>query len=532
MKDLQRSPTVVLIVMDGFGCNPKPEANAVEQAHTPVLDRLNRHYPHGTLRASGEAVGLPRGQMGNSEVGHLNLGAGRVVFQDFTRITRAIESGAFFENPALIRACRHVKERGSTLHLMGLIGYGGVHAYQPHLLALLELAQRQHVERLAIHAFTDGRDTLPHDGLAAMRELEAALCSRSQGGVATVSGRYYAMDRDRRWDRTELAYAAMTRGEGLGAASGSEAIEVAYADGLTDEFIRPTVVRRAGRPVALVQNHDAVIFFNYRTDRPRQLCRAFVQPDFDGFDRGPALTDLSFVTMTAYEKTLDTDVAFAGVDVTTPLARVISDHGLTQLHVAETEKYAHVTFFFNGGREEPFPGEDRILVPSPRHVGTYDKKPEMSADEITGRTIQAMADQDYAFVLINFANPDMVGHTGDLQATIKAVETVDRNVGRIIDAITNAAATSATSSNGSVVIITADHGNAEQMVDEATGGPFTSHTIDFPVPCTIVPIRCPQFNRCAVRPGGSLADVAPTVLDLLALPIPEEMEGQSLLRCV
>jgi 2,3-bisphosphoglycerate-independent phosphoglycerate mutase len=513
---------VVLIVMDGYGCNDNPEGNAVSQAATPVLDRLVRECPHGLLKASGLAVGLPAGQMGNSEVGHLNMGAGSVVYQDFTRVSRAIEDGTFFDSPALLKACRHAVDHDSTLHVVGLVGYGGVHAHQEHLYAVLELAKRAQVRKLAIHAFTDGRDTLPHDALAAIRDLEARLSALQLGAIATLSGRYYAMDRDRRWDRTQKAYLAMTAGEGEQAESATAAIEGYYDAGTTDEFILPTVIRRDGKPVAMIADGDAVIFFNFRTDRPRQLVRAFVMPDFEGFERPQQIQDLLFATMTEYEKELPVAIAFASQDVKVPLARVVSENGLTQLHAAETEKYAHVTFFFNGGRETPFEGEDRILVPSPRHVGTYDKMPEMSAEKIAGQVAAAVRDHDYGFVLVNFANADMVGHTGSMEATVRAVETVDHCVGEVLNAAVE---------RGGAVLITADHGNAEQMIDYQTGGPFTSHTIEFPVPFVFVPGNHEDLRSCTIRDGGVLADVAPTVLDLMDLPTPAEMEGDSLLNC-
>jgi 2,3-bisphosphoglycerate-independent phosphoglycerate mutase len=512
---------VVLIVMDGYGCNDNPRGNAITQAETPVLDRLVAANPHGLLGASGLSVGLPEGQMGNSEVGHLNLGAGKVVYQDFTRVSKSIEDGDFFQNPALLAACRHAVENGSILHVMGLIGYGGVHAHQQHLYAVLDLSHRQGVQNVAIHAFTDGRDTLPHDALKAIRDLESKLSELDLGAIATVSGRYYAMDRDRRWDRSEKAYRALVKGEGEEAASAEHAIQQSYDAGVTDEFILPTVIKLDGRPVATVGNGDAAIVFNFRTDRPRQLVRAFVQPDFEGFDRGPILNDLEFVTMTEYEKDLPVKIAFPSQDVEMPLARVVSEHGLKQLHGAETEKYAHVTFFFNGGREQPFPGEDRILVPSPRHVGTYDKIPEMSAEGIADQVVESLKRKDYGFVLVNFANADMVGHTGSMEAAVKAVETVDRCVGRVVDAAVE---------KGGVVVITADHGNAEQMVDYETGGPFTSHTIDYPVPIVVVVGNNRKFLDCRIRAGGVLADVAPTVLFLMGLSRPPQMEGKNLLE--
>ncbi len=520
----EESPTirpVVLVVMDGYGCNPRPEGNAVEAAGRPVLRRLWQSYPHTELRASGLAVGLPEGQMGNSEVGHLNLGAGKVVYQDFTKISRAIEDGSFYENPVLQGAMQHVLERGSALHIIGLVGSGGVHAYPTHLFAVMETARRSGVPRVYIHAITDGRDTPPQDGIYAVNRVEEEGKRIGVGQIATVSGRYYAMDRDRRWDRTARAYDAMVHGTGRTATNAEAAVLTSYAEGITDEFILPTVITGPdGSPVATVADHDAVVFFNFRTDRPRQLVRAFVGADFQEFDRGPRLNDLYFVTMTEYEKDLPVHVAFLTEDVPLPLARVLSDDGLHQLHVAETEKYAHVTFFFNGGREEPFPGEDRILIPSPRDVGTYDHKPEMSAPEITRQTVEAINSGKYDFILVNYANPDMVGHTGVMDAAVTAVETVDRGVGAIVDAVER---------QDGVVLITSDHGNAEQMIDYNTGGPYTAHTVFNPVPFILVSAN-PALRAAHLREGAALADVAPTILQLLGYKTPSDMTGKSLIE--
>jgi 2,3-bisphosphoglycerate-independent phosphoglycerate mutase len=402
------------------------------------------------------------------------------------------------------------------------MGQGGVHAYPTHCLAVMEMARAQGVEHVFIHAITDGRDTKPTDGLEAIRQLEAECGRIGVGRIATVSGRYYAMDRDRRWDRTARAYNAMVRGEGRAAGGAEEAVQGSYDEGVTDEFILPTVIRQAdGSPTAVVAAHDAAVFFNFRTDRPRQIVRAFTQPDFAEFDRGPALEDLFFVTMTEYEKGLPVHVAFLTEDVEMPLARIIAERGLKQLHSAETEKYAHVTFFFNGGREEPFEGEDRILIPSPREVGTYDKKPEMSAPEIARQVSEAIDTGKYDFVLVNFANADMVGHTGVMEAAIKAVETVDRCVGQIVDASVR---------QGGVVLITADHGNAEQMIDYDRGGPYTAHTVYFPVPFMLVPGKHKELQNVKLRRDSALADVAPTILDLMGIAKPPDMEGNSLLR--
>ncbi len=514
--------TVVLIVMDGYGCNPRIDGNAIAAARRPVLSRLWDGYPHTTLKASGLAVGLPEGQMGNSEVGHLNLGAGKVVYQDFTKISKAIEDGSFERNPVLLEAMEHVRERGSSLHIMGLIGPGGVHAYPTHLYATMRVAKKAGVERVYIHAITDGRDTSPTSGLPAIRELLEQIRETGVGEIATVSGRYYAMDRDRRWNRTQLAYDAMVHGQGPTATSPEQAVEASYAAGVTDEFILPTVIARGdGSPVGRVSDGTSAVFFNFRTDRPRQLVRALTQPDFQEFERGRRLEDLYFVTMTEYERDLPVHVAFRTEDVDMPLARVLSDLGLKQVHAAETEKYAHVTFFFNGGREAPFEGEDRILVPSPREVGTYDKKPEMSGLEVAERTAAVIRSGQYNFVLVNFANADMVGHTGVMEAAIKAVETVDRCVGEIVEATKDA---------GGLVLITADHGNAEQMIDYKSGGPYTAHTIDFPVPLVLVSDGEPETKGVSLRDGGVLADVAPTILELMDIPRPTGMEGTSLIE--
>ena len=512
---------VVLIVMDGYGCNPRPDGNAIEAVQRPVLRRLWETCPHTELKASGLAVGLPEGQMGNSEVGHLNLGAGKVVYQDFTKISRAIEDGSFYENPVMREAMEHVNTRGSSLHVIGLVGPGGVHAHQSHLYAVMETARRAGVQRAFIHAITDGRDTPPTAGLEAVREVEAEIRRLGLGEVATVSGRYYAMDRDKRWDRTEKAYAAMVGGRGRTALSAEEAVRRSYDEGVTDEFILPTVITGAdGVPLGRVSDHDSAVFFNFRTDRPRQLVRALTEPDFQEFDRGPRIQDLDFVTMTQYEKDLAVNVAFLTEDVPMPLSRVLADRGLKQLHAAETEKYAHVTFFFNGGRETPFAGEDRILIPSPREVGTYDRKPEMSGPEDAEAAAKAIAAGRYDFALVNFANADMVGHTGVMEAAVKAVETVDRCVGEVVEAATD---------QGGVVLITADHGNAEQMVDYETGGPYTAHTVSFPVPFILVPGRHQELAHVRLQENGVLADVAPTVLKLMGIPAPAEMEGRSLL---
>jgi len=511
---------VVLIVMDGYGCNPDSHGNAIAQAHRPVLSHLWDTCPHTELHASGLAVGLPDGQMGNSEVGHLNLGAGKVVYQDTTRISAAIADGTFSTKPELLALVRHAESGNGSLHIIGLVGRGGVHANDAHLYALLDLAAQSNLSGVYVHVITDGRDSRPTDGLSAVHALQEHMQRVAAGEIATVSGRYYAMDRDGRWDRTRRSFDAMVLGQGEVSDSAETAIQRSYDQGITDEFVAPTVIERRGLPVATIRDGDAVIFSNFRTDRPRQLVRALSQSDFNEFQREQVPRDLYFVTMTQYDQRLHAQVAFRSGDVPMPLARVIADAGLRQLHAAETEKYAHVTFFFNGGREGPFPGEDRILVPSPRDVGTYDKKPEMSADGIVTRVSETLATRDYDFCLVNFANADMVGHTGVIEAAIRAVETVDRSVGAIVDV---------TRSLGGVVLITADHGNAEQMIDSESGGPYTAHTVEFPVPFLLVPADQPALASVTLRVEGVLADVAPTVLDLMGLSKPPDMEGSSLL---
>ncbi|MBA2285527.1 MAG: 2,3-bisphosphoglycerate-independent phosphoglycerate mutase [Ktedonobacteraceae bacterium] len=513
----------VLIVMDGWGINPRKEGNAIALARTPNIDRLAREWPHTAVKTSGEAVGLPEGQMGNSEVGHQNIGAGKRVLQDYTRVSESIKDGSFFHNPAFLTAIEHVKRNHAQLHICGLLGDGGVHAHELHLEALLRLAQMHDIERVYIHAFTDGRDTSPTAGIEFMAQLEAR--ARAIGGehaarVASVSGRYYAMDRDNRWDRTALTYQAMTRGEGRRAASASAAIQQAYDEKVTDEFIIPTVIMDDTHPVAVVKAGDAVIHYNFRPDRARQLTKAFVMPELppqaEGkFDRGPRLADLAYVMMTEYEAGLDASVAYRADEVEMPLARVISDHGLRQFHTAETEKYAHVTYFINGRRETPFPGEERGMVPSPK-VPTYDLQPEMSAAGITDTAIEHIRNGQYDLVIMNYANADMVGHTGVMEAAIKAVETVDTGVGRVVEA---------TLAVGGGLLITADHGNAEQLIYYDTGKPFTAHTTN-PVPLYLV---APPYAQATLRADGILADVSPTILQILGIPQPKDMTGRSLL---
>ncbi len=514
----------VLIVMDGWGINPRKEGNAIAMARTPNLDKLAKNWPHTAVRTSGEAVGLPEGQMGNSEVGHQNIGAGKRVLQDYSRVNESIKDGSFFQNPALLKAIEHVKKNGSRLHICGLLGNGGVHAHETHLEALLGLANKHDIEHVYIHSFTDGRDTSPTGGVEFMRQLQARaqeIGGKHAAKVATVSGRYYAMDRDNRWDRTALTYFAMTRAEGKRAASATDAIEQSYEEGVTDEFIIPRVIMEDQHPVAVVKAGDALIHYNFRPDRARQLTKAFIldelPPQARGkFDRGPRIENLQYVMMTAYEEGLDAPVAFRADEVEMPIARVISEQGLRQFHTAETEKYAHVTYFINGRREEPFPGEDRLLVPSPK-VPTYDLQPEMSAAGVTSTAIEHIRGGDYDFIVMNYANADMVGHTGVIEAAIKAVEAVDTGVGQVVEA---------TLAIGGGLLITADHGNAEQLIEYDTGKPFTAHTT-YPVPLYLV---VPQMAHVQLRKDGILADVAPTILDVMGITKPKDMTGYTLIQ--
>ncbi len=506
---------VVLVIMDGLGLREDTAGNAVAAAKTPVLDRLMREYPFVKGEASGLAVGLPAGQMGNSEVGHLNMGAGRIVYQELTRITKSIEDGDFFELPALKKAAENCKTYDSALHIMGLLSDGGVHSHIEHLYGLLEFAKRSGLKKVYVHAFMDGRDTPPDSGLGFIKALEAKLQELGVGEIATVSGRYYAMDRDKNYDRIEKAFDALTKGQGEYSSQAAEAVQQAYAAGITDEFIVPTVITMDGKPVAKVEEHDSVIFFNYRPDRARQISRAFCDDDFAYFDRGKR-PDICYTCFTDYDETIEhKTVVFVKEEIHNTFGEYIAAQGKTQLRIAETEKYAHVTFFFNGGREEPYEHEDRILVPSPKDVPTYDLKPEMSAVEVCDKLCEAIKSGRYDAVICNFANADMVGHTGVMEAAIKAVETVDTCVGRVCDAVNEA---------GGVSFICADHGNADIMTDPATGRPHTAHTTS-PVPFIL-------FNAAegtSLREGGVLADIAPTLLELMGLDKPKEMTASSLL---
>lgn len=510
----QRKP-LALIVLDGWGLSQQRDGNAILQAETPHIKEYLAKYPHTILDCSGEAVGLPAGQMGNSEVGHLNIGAGRVVYQELTRITKAIKDGDFFNNQELLKAVQNVKEKNSSLHIMGLLSDGGVHSHIKHLFATLKLAAEHGLSKVYYHAFLDGRDVPPSSAKVYMRALLAKMKEYGVGEVATVSGRYYAMDRDRRWERTEQAYRAMVYAEGIFANSPLEAIDIGYERGETDEFIKPTIVTDDHKqPLTKVRDGDSIIFINFRPDRARQITRAFVDEDFAGFERGPGRPRVHFVCMTVYDKTIEAPVAFPPQKLENTLGEWLSKQGLKQLRLAETEKYAHVTFFFNGGVEAPNANEERVLIPSPK-VATYDLKPEMSAYEVTEAFLENLNSGKFEVLIVNFANPDMVGHTGDLEATKVAIETVDKCLGKIVTAMLEKSGT---------VIITADHGNAEKMRDDK-GGPFTAHTTD-PVPFLLVG---EAYKQARLRTGGSLQDIAPTMLDILGLPKPAEMTGESLL---
>jgi 2,3-bisphosphoglycerate-independent phosphoglycerate mutase len=500
----------ILIIMDGWGWREEKEANAVRLARTPVFDRIWSEYPRTLIQASQKWVGLPKGQMGNSEVGHLNIGAGRIVFQDIVRIDRSIEDGTFFTNPVLLDAMQSA--RGHTLHLMGLLSDGGVHSHQNHLHALLDLAKQSGLRDVCVHAITDGRDTAPHGGKEYLRRLEEHMKSIGLGSIATVVGRYWAMDRDKRWERTQRAYDLYTRGQGARCASAVEAIERSYAAGVTDEFVEPNAIVREGAEPTTIRDGDAVLFFNFRADRARQIARAFNDEDFHGFERNPRVR-VHYTCMSRYDESFTLPVVFAAESREHILADTAAAAGKTTLRIAETEKYAHVTYFFNGGEEIPFPGETRLMIPSPK-VATYDLEPEMSAAGVCDTLIREIQSDGHDYIICNFANADMVGHTGVLEAAIKAVETVDGCVGRVLEALDPAR---------HVAIVTADHGNCELMIDPVTGGPHTSHTTN-PVPCILVD----HGHRGALVEGGSLRDIAPTILNYLGVPLPAEMTGRDL----
>ena len=510
---MSKKPTV-LMILDGFGLNDKTEGNAVAQAKKPNIDALMKEYPFVKGNASGLAVGLPDGQMGNSEVGHLNMGAGRIVYQELTRITKEINDGEFFSNQALLDGIANVKENNSDLHLYGLLSDGGVHSHITHLYGLLELAKRQGVKNVYVHCFLDGRDTAPTSGKGFIEALEAKMAELGIGKIASISGRYYAMDRDNRWDRVQKAYDVLTKGEGETAESAVAAMEASYAKDVTDEFFVPTAITENGKPVATIKDKDTVIFFNFRPDRAREITRTFCADEFDGFDRG-ARKNVKYICFTEYDVTIpNKEVAFKKVELKNTFGEYLAAHGMTQARIAETEKYAHVTFFFNGGVEEPNPGEDRILVKSPK-VATYDLQPEMSAPAVCEKLTDAIRSGKYDVIIVNFANPDMVGHTGVENAAVKAIEAVDECVGKAVEAIKVVKA---------VLLVCADHGNAEQLIDYKTGEPWTAHTTN-PVPFILVNAG----EGCGLREGGCLADIAPTLIELMGMEQPKEMTGKSLL---
>jgi len=501
---------LVLMILDGFGHSDSPESNAVFAAKKPVLDRLWATVPNGLISGSGMDVGLPDGQMGNSEVGHMNLGAGRVVYQDFTRVTKAIRDGEFFDNPTICAAVDKAVNAGKAVHFMGLLSDGGVHSHQDHLIAMAELAFKRGAEKIYLHAFLDGRDTPPKSAASSIELLDATFQALGKGRIASIIGRYFAMDRDNRWDRVAQAYNLIVDGNSeFHAATAQEGLEAAYARGESDEFVKATTI---GEPVK-VEDGDAVVFMNFRADRARELTRVFVEDDFREFERARQPKLAGFVMLTQYAASIPAPSAFAAGSLENVLGDFLAKNGKTQLRIAETEKYAHVTFFFSGGREEPFPGEERILIPSPK-VATYDLQPEMSAPEVTDRIVDAIENQRYDVIVVNYANGDMVGHSGVFDAAVKAVECLDTCVGRIVEALEKV---------GGEALITADHGNVEQMADESTGQAHTAHTTE-PVPFIYVGKR-----DLKVREGGVLADVAPTMLKLLGLEKPAEMTGTSIL---
>ena len=509
-----KDKVTMLMILDGFGDNPNKDGNAIKLANTPNIDKLMKKYPNTDIYTSGKYVGLPDGQMGNSEVGHTNIGAGRIVYQELTRITKSIEDGDFFSNPEFIAAIENCKKHNSKLHILGLVSDGGVHSHIRHLYGLLEMAKRRDFENVYVHCFLDGRDTPPASAEGYIAKVQDKMKEKGIGKIASISGRFYAMDRDKRWQRIQKCYDALVNGEGLKAGTAIKAIEDSYQKEVFDEFVEPTVICNGEEPVAKIEENDSVIFFNFRPDRAREITRALVDKDFNEFETKKM--DLYFVCFTNYDETMpNVHIAFKKEVLHNTFGEVVSKAGLTQLRIAETEKYAHVTFFFNGGEEKQYPGEDRILVPSPK-VETYDQKPEMSAYEVTDKVVEAIQSDKYDVVILNFANTDMVGHTGSLPAAIKAVEAVDECVGRIVKIIEE--------KKGNL-IITADHGNAEQMIDYATGEPHTAHTTN-PVPIILIT----EDQTIKLKENGKLADLAPTMLDLMGIEKPEEMTGESLLE--
>lgn len=510
----QARKPLMLMILDGWGYREAKEGNAILAARTPNLNRLQKEYPSCFLEASGEAVGLPEGQMGNSEVGHLNIGAGRIVYQDLTRINLSIRKGDFFENPVFLDAISNVKAHNSSLHLMGLVSYGGVHSHMTHLYALIKLAKEKGLEKVYIHAFLDGRDVPPKAALGDIKELAVFCRENGKAKIATVSGRYYAMDRDKRWERTKLAYDALVLGiVPFTVHDPVDAVSAAYSRGETDEFVKPTVVTDVeDQPVATIKDNDSVIFFNFRPDRARQLTWAFMNKDFEGFQR-EARPHVHYVCMAQYDETMNLPIAYPPEELVNVFGEVLSKQGLIQLRIAETEKYAHVTFFLNGGVEKCYEGEDRCLIPSPK-IATYDMKPEMNAYEVTDEVIKRINSGKYDVIILNFANMDMVGHTGIFEAAVTAVEAIDICVGRIVEALIKA---------GGAVLITSDHGNAEQMEDPETGEPHTAHTSN--------PVKCIYIGDGEVKAlkNGKLCDLSPTLLELLGIKKPEDMKGESLI---
>ena len=501
----------MLMILDGFGNNNNTEGNSIALANTPVIDKLFKQNPNTTIKTSGLDVGLPEGQMGNSEVGHTNIGAGRIVYQELTRITKSIEDGDFFSIPELIGAIENCKKNNSKLHIMGLLSDGGVHSHTRHLYAILELAKRRDFEDVYVHCFLDGRDTPPASGESFISELESKMAEKGVGRIASITGRFYAMDRDKRWERVQKAYDALVNGIGEKSTSATKAIEDSYQKEVFDEFVLPTLICNGDEPIATISENDSVIFFNYRPDRAREITRSLVDKDFEGFER--QYFPLYYVCFTNYDETIkNVNIVFKKDEIKNTFGEIVANNGLTQLRIAETEKYAHVTFFFNGGEEKQYKGEDRILVPSPK-VETYDLQPEMSAIEVTDKVVEAIESEKYDTIILNYANPDMVGHTGNLEAAIKAIETIDTCVGRVIEAIEKV--------NG-VVLITADHGNSEQMIDYSTGEPHTAHTTN-DVPLVLIG-KDVRLNT------GRLADLAPTMLELMGIEKPIEMTGTSLIE--
>lgn len=504
-----------IIIMDGYGISKEREGNAIALEGSPNVKKYEAEYPSSQLGASGMSVGLPDGQMGNSEVGHMNMGAGRIVYQELTKITKEIQDGGFFRNEALLAAINSAKENGKKLHIWGLLSDGGVHSHITHLFALLELCKAQGLENAYVHCFMDGRDVSPTSGAGFARQLQAKMDELSFGSIASVCGRYYAMDRDNRWERVVKAYGMLTLGNGIQAENAADALEQSYKDGVTDEFVLPTNIVKGGRPVALVEEGDSVIFFNFRPDRAREITRAFTEPSFDGFERKTGYLAPVYVCFTQYDATFShVRVAFPPQSLKNTLGEYLSALGKKQLRIAETEKYAHVTFFFNGGVEAPNPGEDRVLVPSPK-VATYDLKPEMSAYEVTEKVLERLSSGEYDAMILNYANCDMVGHTGVLEAAEKAVAAVDDCVDKVLKKILEM---------GGGALLTADHGNADRMIAE-DGSPFTAHTTN-PVPVVLV---CDALKGAKLREGGVLADLAPTLLDMMGLPVPAEMTGKTLI---